>query len=345
MADLVLDLNDRRPVWAIPDWAVDEVRTALPRDWTLHAATTFADGSGDGTGGPSDEVLAAVEGARIYVGFGIPPEVLDAGRGTLEWVHTGTAGVGGSLHQAMRASGVRFTNAAGIHGPPMAETVLAAILHFFRGLDFAVQGQGRGRWESRDFFRADTPVRELAGATVGILGYGGIGREIAGRLVPLGVRVLGLRRSPPRADRDDLGTILLQGEEGLGRLIAESEALVLAAPETPDTRGILTRERIAALRPDAVVVNVSRGGLVDEDALVAALREGRIRGAALDVFRTEPLPEGHPIWSLPNVLVTPHVSAVSRGFWRRHNDLVLENLERFLAGEPLRNLVDLEAGY
>jgi hypothetical protein len=130
------------------------------------------------------------------------------------------------------------------------------------------------------------------------------------------------------------GAILLQGEEGLGRLIAESEALVLAAPETPDTRGILTRERIAALRPDAVVVNVSRGGLVDEDALVAALREGRIRGAALDVFRTEPLPEGHPIWSLPSVLVTPHISAVSRGFWRRHNDLVLENLERFLAGEP-----------
>jgi phosphoglycerate dehydrogenase-like enzyme len=245
----------------------------------------------------------------------------------------------------MRTSGVRFTNAAGIHGPPMAETVLAAILHFFRGLDFAVRGQGRRRWESRDFFRGDTPVRELAGATVGILGYGGIGREIGGRLAPLGARILGLRRTPPSEERDGLGTILLHGEEGLSRLLAESEALVVAAPETPHTRGILTRERIAALRPDAVLVNVSRGGLVDEDALVEALRAGRIRGAALDVFRTEPLPEGHPLWSLPNVLVTPHVSAVSRGFWRRHNDLLLENLERFLRGEPLRNEVDVEAGY
>jgi phosphoglycerate dehydrogenase-like enzyme len=345
MAELVLDLNDRRPVWAIPDWAVAEVRAAVPPGWTVHAASTLADGSGDGTGGPSEEVLDAVKGARIYVGFGIPPAVLEAGRGTLEWVHTGTAGVGGSLHEAMRASSVRFTNAAGIHGPPMAETVLAAILHFFRGLDFAVGGQSRGRWESRDFFRGDTPVRELAGATVGILGYGGIGREIAMRLIPLHVRVLGLRRTPPREEQDELGTVLLHGNEGLSRLLAESEALVVAAPETPHTRGILTREGIAALRPDAVVVNVSRGGLVDEDALVEVLREGRIRGAALDVFRTEPLPEGHPLWSLPNVLITPHVSAVSRGFWRRHNDLLLENLDRFLRGDSLRNEVDLDAGY
>jgi phosphoglycerate dehydrogenase-like enzyme len=345
MADLVLDLNDRRPVWALPDWAVEEVRSAVPRDWEVHAASTPADGSGDGTGGPSDEVLKAVRGARVYVGFGIPPGILAVGRGTLEWVHTGTAGVGGSLHDAMRTSGVRFTNAAGIHGPPMAETVLAAILHFFRGLDFAVRGQGRGRWESRDFFRGDTPVRELGGATVGILGYGGIGREIARRLAPLDVRVLGLRRTPPLEEVDDLGTVLLHGEEGLSRLLAESEALVVAAPETPDTRGVLTRERLSALRPDAVLVNVSRGGLVDEDALVDVLREERIRGAALDVFRSEPLPAGHPLWSLPNVLITPHVSAVSRGFWRRHNDLFLENLGRFLRGEPLRNQVDLEAGY
>lgn len=345
MADVVMDLKDRRPVWAIPDWAEQEVRDALPAGWTLHAASTLADGSGDGVGGPSGEVLDALRGARIYMGFGIPPAVLDAGRGTLEWVHTGTAGVGGSLHDAMRASGVRFTNAAGIHGPPMAETVLAGILHFYRGLDFAVRGQARGRWESSPFQAGDTPVRELAGSTVGILGYGGIGREVARRVAPLGARVLGLRRSPPEGPEDEHGAELLHGPRGMERLLAESDALVLAAPETPATRGILSRDRIRALRPGALVVNVSRGGLVDEDALVDALREGHLRGAVLDVFQEEPLPKGHPLWSLPNVLITPHVSAVSRGFWRRHTDLVLDNLRRFLEGRPLRNEVDLDSGY
>ena len=345
MADLVLDLNDRRPVWAIPDWAVGEIRAAAPDDWTVHMASTLADGSGDGVGGLSAEVLEALAGARVYMGFGIPPQVLEAAGETLEWVHTGTAGVGGSLHEPMRRSKVRLTNAAGIHGPPMAEWVLAVILHFFRGLDFAVRGQARGRWESSHFQAADAPVRELSGATVGILGYGGIGREIARRLVPLGARVLGLRRQPPLEEVDREGARHLHGDEGLAALLAESDVLVVAAPETPATRGIVSRDRLLAMRPGALLVNASRGSLVDEEALVEVLEEGHLRGAALDVFRTEPLPEGHPLWELPNVLITPHVSAVSRGFWRRHTDLIVENLERFLAGRPLLNEVDRDAGY
>ena len=345
MAELVLDLNDRRPVWAIPDRAVEAIRAAAPNDWTVHVASTLADGSGDGAGGPSAEVLKALEGARVYMGFGIPPQVLEAAGETLEWVHTGTAGVGGSLHKPMRRSKVRLTNAAGLHGPPMAETVLAMILHFFRGLDFAVRGQARGRWASSHFQAEDTPVRELAGATVGVLGYGGIGREIARRLVPLGARVLGLRRSPPGREVDEEGAVLLHGDEGFGRLLAQSDVLVVAAPETRATRGILSRDRLLAMRPGALLVNVSRGSLVDEEALVEVLEQGHLRGASLDVFRTEPLPEDHALWSLPNVLITPHVSAVSRGFWARHTDLIVENLERFVAGRPLLNEVDREAGY
>ena len=330
MSRVVLDLADRRPIWTVPDWAVDRVRDALPAGWELTRIQAPADGSGDGGRGPVPEVLEAVRGARVYLGYGVPPEILEAGAGTLEWVHSGAAGVGSSLHDAMRRSSVLFTNSAGIHGPPMAETVLGMILHFMRGFDFALAAQGDGRWDQAPFLAADTPVTELAGSTVGILGYGGIGREVGGRVEALGAHVLKLRRS---------------GGDPLERILAESHVVVVSVPDTPDTRGLLTRDRLRSLRPGAILVNVSRGRIVDEDALVECLREGRIRGAGLDVFQKEPLSPDSPLWSLPNVFLTPHVSAVSRGFWRRETELIVENFSRFLEGRPLRNLVDREAGY
>ncbi len=354
---IVVDLNDRRPVWAIPDWAVAELRQTLPSGWSLDVATTPADGSGDGAGGTDPTVLKMVRGARVYIGYGIPSEVLRAGRGTLDWVHTATAGVGGSLHEEMRSSPVRFTNSAGIHAPPMAETVVGMLLHFFRGLDFAAAARHERRWHPDPFLGADTPVRELASATVGILGYGGIGREVGRRVTALGSRTLGLKRTSPRegvegVSRDEEGVVrdrhgveLLHGAEGLERLLAESEALVVAVPETPATTGLLSRDRLRALPPGAVVVNVARGSVLDEEALVELLSEGRLRGAGLDVFRREPLPPDSPLWELSNVLLTPHVSGVSRDFWRREVDLVVENLGRYLSGQPLLNEVDREAGY
>ncbi|MFW5905149.1 MAG: NAD(P)-dependent oxidoreductase, partial [bacterium] len=211
---IVVDLNDRRPVWAIPDRAVRELRSALPEGWTLDVATAPADGSGDGAGGAPPEVLRLVDGARVYIGYGVAPEVLRAGKGSLEWVHTATAGVGGSLHPEMRSSSVVFTNSAGVHAPPMAETVVGMLLHFFRGLDFAVAAQREGRWRPEPFLTADTPVGELSAATVGILGYGGIGREVGRRVRALGSRVLGLKRRPARSDVPE-GVELLQGEDGL----------------------------------------------------------------------------------------------------------------------------------
>jgi phosphoglycerate dehydrogenase-like enzyme len=347
LADVVLDLLDRRPVWAIPGWAVSQIRGALPEGWRLHSATSAADGSGDGGGVPPDpEILEAVRDARAYIGYGVAPEILEAGAGTLEWVHSGSAGVGSSLHATMRRSGVRFTNSAGIHGPPIAETVLAMLLYFFRGLDLAAVAQQRGEWDPEPFFRADTPVREISGATVGIVGYGGIGREVGERLSSLGARVLGLRRSAaPAPPTPGVEILHGMGEEGLGALLDRSDALVITAPETAETRGLLSRERLARLRPGAVIVNVARGSLVDEEALLEGLRSGRIRGAGLDVFGTEPLPAGSPLWACPNALITPHVSGVSHGFWRREVDLILENLRRWQAGQPLQNEVDFDLGY
>lgn len=345
MADIVVNLRDGRPIWSLPEWAVRELAAALPTGWTMHLEDTATDGSGDGRAAPGSGMIRVTAGARIYLGFGVPAEVLEAGEGSLEWVHSAAAGVGGSLHDAMRRNRVRFTNSAGVHGPPIAETVVAMLLHFARGLDFTVAAQQAGRWNNAPLLRADTPVRELAGMRVGILGYGGIGREVGRRLRALGSEVSGLRRSPPAVERDEMGVTLLHGEDGLARLLGGSEALVVAAPETQETRGLLTAERIRSLPRGAVLVNVSRGRLVDEDALVDALRDGHLRGAGLDVFSTEPLPEGHPLWGLPNVLITPHTSAVSRGFWRREMDLILENLRRFLADQTLLNEVSRERGY
>lgn len=338
----VLDMRDRRPVWGIPDWAIEEIGAALPEDWEYRVVEGWADGTADGSGGLKEETLAALPGATVYCGFGIPAELLRVGT-DLRWVHSGSAGVRSSLTPEMRAADLVFTNSAGIHGPPMAETVLAMLLHFARGLDLALVAQREGRWDTAPFYAADTPVDEVAGSTVGILGYGGIGREVARRILPLGMKVLGLKRSPG-GDAPE-GVELLHGEAGLERLLAESDWLVVTAPDTPDTRGLLTRDHIGRMKRGAVFINVARGAIADEDALVEALRSGHLRGAGLDVFTHEPLPPGHPFWGLANVLVMPHVSPVTRRFWRREVDLIVGNLRAFLAGDPLRNLVDREAGY
>lgn len=362
MRRVVLDMMDRRPIWAMPAWVPERIRAALPEGWELHVADAETDGSGDGAGRVAPAVLAAVAGAEVYLGYGIAAALLRAGPG-LRWVHSGAAGVGSSLTPEMRASRVVFTNSAGIHAPPMAETVLAMILHFGRGLDFAVRNQAAGRWSTEPYYVAGAPLRELTASTVGLVGYGGIGREVARRVAALGGRVVALRRgaaAPADAALEPVGggaTLerrieVVSGPAGLDRVLTGSDVVVLCVPDTPATRGTIDAAALARMRPGAVLVNVGRGRLVDEDALVTALREGRIRGAGLDVFVREPLAAGHPLWGLPNVLVTPHVSAVTQGFWARETALIEHDLACYLEGDDphapgtrWRNVVDKEAGY
>ncbi|MCY4574140.1 MAG: D-2-hydroxyacid dehydrogenase [Gemmatimonadetes bacterium] len=350
-ATIVIDLRDRRPIWELPDRAREAITAALPPVWTVRFMETLSDGSGDGAGHATGELLEAVADARVYMGYGIPAAVLDHGR-RLEWVHSGAAGVAGSLHPTMLASDVHFTNSAGIHAAPMAETVMAMILHFARGLDVAVRAQHEGRWSAPEYWAADAPVTEVGASTVGIIGFGGIGREVARRAAAMGARVIGVRRGG-----GDILTCIIDDEKykleyqiGSGRhvldnTIGQSDFLVLTLPETAETRGIMTRERLFAMKPGAVLINVARGRLVDEDALLEALDSGRLRGAGLDVFHTEPLPADHPFYRHPRVLMTPHVSATTRRFWDRQTELITDNIGRFARGEPLRNLVDKTAGY
>jgi phosphoglycerate dehydrogenase-like enzyme len=257
----------------------------------------------------------------------------------------------------MRENPVLFTNSKGIHGPAMADTALAMILYFARGLDLARNCQALGHWDTEPFYRADHPLTELSRSVVGIFGFGGIGRQVAVRVLSMGGKVAAFGREPetftregrfpmgPEPDLSDPRLEMVHGRQGFHRLLEESDFLILAAPETPETRGIVDRSALARMKGSAVLVNLSRGSLVVEADLLAALRSGGLRGAGLDVFTQEPLPDGHPFWTLENVLVTPHVSGVTRGFWRRQTDLILENLRRYLAGEPLLNLVDKEKGY
>jgi phosphoglycerate dehydrogenase-like enzyme len=253
--------------------------------------------------------------------------------------------VSGVITQALRESGAVFTNSAGIHAPAVAETAIAMMLHFARGLDVAVQAQANAEWRTEPFERTPSVARELAGATLGVVGFGGIGRETARRAHALGMRVVALRRRASRPTQEEDGVTVHAGRGGLERLLAESDYVVLSAPETAETRGMIDGPALERLKRGAVLVNVSRGVLVNEEALVRALSSGALRGAGLDVFATEPLPPTHPLWRLPNVLITPHVSAFTERFWEREAELILDNLGRYLRGRPLRNVVDLAAGY
>jgi phosphoglycerate dehydrogenase-like enzyme len=341
MADIVLDLNDQRPVWALPDFVGADILAAAPAGWTLARMSAPAVGTGDGKSGAAPEVLEAVRDATVYLGYGISAEVLRAGP-KLRWVHSASAGIGTSLTPELLARDVVLTNSAGIHGPPMAEAVLGMMLHFARGFDLAVRAQAEGRWDADRFYRGDIAFPEIAGSCVGIVGLGGIGQEVAWRARALGARVLGLKRRPGASPE---GIEVMTGEPGLRRLLQESDTLVITAPDTPATRGLIDAAALAQMKPSAVLINVSRGRIVDEDALAAALRTGRLRGAGLDVFTVEPLPAEHALWTLPNVLLTPHVSPITPHFWRRQTDLIVDNLRRFARGETMRNIVDKREGY
>lgn len=332
MPDVVVDMNDARPIWARPPEFVDALRSALPEGWTLEVLDVPSDGTGDGATRADPRVLEAVRDARVYMGFGIAEEVIEAAP-RLEWVHSGSAGVGSSITAAMLARRPIFTNSAGLHGPPMAEAVLGMILHFTRGFDLAAPGQRDHVWNTAPFYAADAPLREIPELTVGIVGFGGIGREVGSRIEALGGRVLPLRSSSTPSER--------------AQVLRDSDVVVVTVPDTPDTRHMIGREAFAAMKPGALLINVSRGAVVDEVALIEALRSGHLRGAGLDVFAREPLPRESPLWGFPNVLITPHVSPVSRGYWRRQQELTAHNLSCFVAGrrDDMRNVVDLEAGY
>jgi len=338
---LVVDLASPRAVWRIPPAAVQTIRAALGPGWEVLQVQAPATSDGDGGSG-SPEAVAAARGAEIYLGYGVPPGVAAAGRGTLRWMHTGTAGVGASLSH-VAGTDIVLTNSAAVHAEPIADWTIAALAYFARGLDRMHAFQAAEHWASTELTAVPVPFREFAELRLGVFGLGGIGGAIARRGIALGMSVAGVRRRPERGGPP--GVRWVMGLNALPRLASESDCFVIAAPHTAETKGAVTRAVLERLPTDAIVVNVSRGALLDETGLLDLLDASRLRGAALDVFAVEPLPPGHRCWRHPRVLVSPHVAAVTARFWDRETGLIVDNITRYLAGSPLTNRVDPEAGY
>lgn len=334
--------SDRYPAWRIPDQLVEELQADGADEWNVRAIRVPADASGDGPESTPAEVLEAIGDAEVYFGYGITPELLEAA-GRLKWFHSGAAGVGGSLRAGVGDRELVMSNSAGIYAEPLAEWAIGAMLYFARGFDIAGAEVPRGGWPYEAMAGDGSPLRELAESTVAIVGYGGIGRAIGMRAKALGMNVLAVRAHPDRTLMPEVNLTL--GPEDLEAALAAADYVILSLPETAVTTQLIGPAELAAMRPDAVLLNLSRGGIVDEAALAEALGKGELRGAALDVFRTEPLPLDSPLRALGNVLITPHAGSISPRFWDRQGALMRRNFEHWRAGRPLENQVDKERGY
>lgn len=306
--------------------------------------------------GPVDDVEVLLRGWLVAEAF----DRLLARAPHLSWVHSATSGVERALTPAALSRGVLVTNARGVFSRPIAEHVLMMILAVSRHLPQLFELQHERTWQPLE-------GRELRELTIGIVGYGSLGRAVASLASAFGARVIAMRRRPSGSDAAAAGGMAaggadasmddgegfpfeprvdrVVGPDGLHDLLAESDIVVLAAPLTAETENLIDEAAIAAMQRDAWIINVARGRLVDDTALIRALRDNRIGGAALDAFRDEPLPQSSPYWSLENVIVTPHTAWSSARVLDRSIDLFCDNLVRYSRGEPLRNVVDPTAGY
>jgi phosphoglycerate dehydrogenase-like enzyme len=260
----------------------------------------------------------------------------------LRWVQAPAAGVGHILSPELIASPIVLTSARGVRARAIAEHVLLMALALARQVPLVLQRQKEHVW-ALDEIEAAARIRTLRGKQMGIVGLGAIGSEVAGLASALGMRVVATRRRPNEPPPEGVEAVM--SPEHLPDLLASSDVVVLSAALTPDTRLLINRESLAHVKRGALLINIGRGRLIDDDAVMEALRSGALGGAALDVFTREPLDPASPYWDLPNVIVTPHVSGAMEDYWTPLVGLFSENLRRFEQGKALINVVDKSAGY
>jgi len=344
MPELLLALQSTSAAWTIPDAAVQ----ALSRDFPAVRVIDARDPA---------RVKEAVLDAEIVFSWSLGEEVFSRAR-NLRWLHAPAAGVGSFLTPSVLGRRPLVTNSRGVHAVPIAEHVMGMLIDLARGFSRAAREQAAGAMMRERWWEEEHVPRELFGRTLGLYGYGLIARETARRAAAFGMRVIALKRDPGRPASWEPGlleTIGLPAEEpalaalhGPGdfdRFLDESDAVAITAALTPETEGKFDARAFARMRPGSWLVNIARGKIVREDELIEALRRGRPAAAALDVFQREPLPPESGLYRLDNVILTPHVSGLSTGFWPRAMSLFRANLSRYLEGQPLWNRVDLERGY
>jgi phosphoglycerate dehydrogenase-like enzyme len=257
----------------------------------------------------------------------------------LQWVHTRAAGLDSLLFRELIESPVPLTNGTGVFSPSLAEFVLAAILYFAKDFRRMIRNQYAGVWEAFD-------VLPVSGSTVGIIGYGDIGRAVANKTRAMGMRVLAIKRhSPSLFKLDDPLVDQIYGPDRRIEMLSRCDYVVVSAPLTSETRSMIGKPEFAAMKSTAVIINVGRGPIIDEAAMINALFERRIKGAALDVFDQEPLPDRHPFYKLENVLLSPHCADHTPDWLDQAMQFFLKQFERFRKGEPLVNLVNKKLGY
>jgi len=295
-------------------------------------------------GADDAETLAReVADTDVFYGWRFPPELVPRAP-RLRWIQSASAGVEDNLSPEVRARAIVLTNGAGIAAAGIAEHVLGLMLYLCRNHHVAARLQQEGRWDRPRVIGGDgVPIRDFAASHVAVLGLGPIGVAVSERSAALGAVVRAMRRRAPSTTKAPYEAVV--GPDQLQALLGWADFVVVALPHTAETTGLIGAREFDHMRSDAYLVNVARGAVLDEAALVAALERRAIAGAALDVFQVEPLPASSALWHLPNVLITPHVAGATPRYLERALTLFADNLARFLRGDALVNVVDHTLGY
>jgi phosphoglycerate dehydrogenase-like enzyme len=319
------------PVWILPKIFVDQLRARFPHHTFLEAWDR-------------DAIRRQLPDADVAFTPFIDRDVFPAAK-RLRWIQSPAVGVGSLMFPELHASPVVISSAKGIRARSIAEHVIGVTIALARRLPHAIRAQTAHRWAQDELEGPDSGVWTVSGRQLLIVGLGSIGLEVARLAVPLGLSVVGIRKHPGRPSGDVPPSVSVYGPESLPDLLGTADVIVLSMPHTPDTREIIGRRELDLLKRGALLVNIARGKLVDDAAVVDALRDGRLGGAALDVFTREPLEATSPYWDLPNVIVTPHTAGAMADYWTPLVALFSENLRRFERGQEMLNVVDKQAGY
>jgi phosphoglycerate dehydrogenase-like enzyme len=288
-----------------------------------------------------DKLPEELTDTDIFVGYSLRPKQLKDAK-KLKWIHSTAAGVAQLMYPELRDSGILVTNPSGVFSVPMAEHTMGLLLALARNFPDSVRQQDRANWSQQELWDKPQHLTEVNGQVLLIVGYGSIGREIAKRAKAFGVQIWAVTRS---GEGDHAHAEKIFAATQLHEALPRVDYVVIAAPETAETKHLIGAAEIAKMKCGARLINVGRGSLLDEEAMIRALESGTLGGAAIDVAQTEPLPAESPLWKAPNLLITPHTSALSDRLWNRQAALLLELLERWFDGRELFNRVDFARGY
>ena len=328
MSKLLICVHHPFDQWNAPFWLSERLRLEFPQINVVHLPDY-------------KQVDREIVDAEIVISWSIRPEQIAAAK-KLRWIHSPAAAVHQLMFPELISSEIVLTNAREVHGAVVAEHVIALVFALAKKIPGSVRLQERHVWGQQILWDELPRIREVAGATLGIIGLGSIGRGVVKCAKALGMRVIAAREHPEKGSE---GADAVFGPSQVDEVFRQADYVVLAAPVTDNTKAIANAEHLALMKPDSCLINVGRGPLVDESALIAALREKKIGGAALDVFPKEPLPADSPLWDVPNLLITPHTAALTEKLWERHYSLFSENLRRYLDNQPLLAVVDKRKGY